>query len=1135
MSICFESLSDTVAVCDLTLYEYLVEQIKQNKKYRIRDYWRYRPNDNYVTFGVTTHIIKCECECLLSCTCTLGYREWRYLCITDSTNKTSSDLIVYEPTALGLSFANTSLNDIKSHAFADLNALKYLILDHNNIQVLPMTIFQNLSQLEVLNLGYNYLTYLTPGLFHSSVSLQYLDLSHNDIHVIHRDVFSLLHESFYLYLSYNNLTTLPDRIFMSLRKIDGTLDLSYNTLTSLPDGIFTSLQAIYGTLDLSYNTLTLLPDGLFISLQGIEGTLNLSYNTLTSLPDGIFTSLQKIYLGTIDLSHNILTSLPDGMFTSLQEIYYGTLDLSYNSLTSLPDGMFTSLQKIYGGTIDLSHNILTSLPDGIFTSLQEISYGTLDLSYNSLTSLPDGIFTSLQKIYLGTIDLSHNILTSLPDGIFTSLQEIVAGTLDLSNNKLTSLPDGIFTSRQIIYLGTLDLSHNTLTSLPDGMFTSLVDTNSCILDLSYNNLTTLPNRIFSMMGGLLALDLSHNDLVMLPGDMFSSMQEQDLLSLDLSHNKLVTLSDDCFKTLSKLKLLNLRSNQLMINSSLLFKSLSALKVLDISMNTLVPFSTNLFNSTVNLLSLDIFQNSLATIPSGALKTLSALIYLNISRNVLLTLPSFSTLVELTVLDLSDNKLQSFTSKTFHGLDNLQSLFLSNNQISELSKDAFYHLHELVFLNLSHNTIQEINSKAFQTKLETIDLRGNDMYRITHQSFNNFSNSTVILVDQYSSCCFIEDAQCIPQEPRPEYLTCNRMLPNVSIRVSIWVIGLFAFISNGIAYYLHSQKRHKNKVQKLLISQLSLSDLLMGINMLIIVIADLYYNEFFPSYALKWRQGFACKLAGFLSILSSEGSVFFITLISIDRLIAVKYPFGGHLLTTRMAQICTALAWLTAIFMSGLSIGLASEEGELFSISEVCIGIPIVRRHSAELKNDSIQINTTGFVPRIKLFVNRLEYIPTDIIVDQQQYEQNVTYTIAEITGSQISPIISIVIFIGVNLLCFMVVAACYIQIFRIARNASKKAARTQTHDDEIRMARKMAALVFTDFFCWVPLCITCILAQCNLIEIPPEAYVWIIGFILPINSSINPFLYVIYGEISDYWKKRKDARNARQQIEMQRR
>ena len=128
------------------------------------------------------------------------------------------------------------------------------------------------------------------------------------------------------------------------------------------------------------------------------------------------------------------------------------------------------------------------------------------------------------------------------------------------------------------------------------------------------------------------------------------------------------------------------------------------------------------------------------------------------------------------------------------------------------------------------------------------------------------------------------------------------------------------------YCIRSRKKQaKIKVQTLLISHLALSDLLMGANMLILAIADAYYGQYFPSYVDTWRQSFACKLAGFLSIFSSEGSVFFITLISIDRMLGIKYPFGGHQLEIKSARICVTLAWLMALVISVIPISLTSDK------------------------------------------------------------------------------------------------------------------------------------------------------------------------------------------------------------------
>ncbi len=96
------------------------------------------------------------------------------------------------------------------------------------------------------------------------------------------------------------------------------------------------------------------------------------------------------------------------------------------------------------------------------------------------------------------------------------------------------------------------------------------------------------------------------------------------------------------------------------------------------------------------------------------------------------------------------------------------------------------------------------------------------------------------------------------------------------------------------------------------------------------------------------------------------------------------------------------------------------------------------------------------------------------------------------------------------------------------QRSSKKAGVSQNHKKEFRMARKMFGLIFTDFWCWVPLCVACILAQSNLIAISPAMYVWIIGFVLPILSSINPFLYVIVDEISNYFEEKQKKLKAKE-------
>ena len=769
--------------------------------------------------------------------------------------------------------------------------------------------------------------------------------------------------------------------------------------------------------------------------------------------------------------------------------------------------------------LDLSDNHITSLAAGVFDSLGGLWH--LYLSDNHITSLPAGVFDSLGELWY--LDLSDNNITSLLAGVFDSLAEL--WYLDLSDNHITSLPAGVFDS--LGGLWHLDLSDNHITSLAAGVFDSLGGL--FYLDLSDNHITSLAAGVFDSLGELWHLDLSDNHITSLAAGVFDSLSRLEYL--DLSDNKLIVSPDDVFRTQGQLISLDLGNNNLTLNAPHMFTSLTALQRLNINKNKISRFLPSLLKTTVKLQSLDASENFLKSVPIQCLANLSKLVYLNMSRNLLSELPSFSAQEQLQVLDLSENKVMSLKPAKFYNLEQLTFLSLCKNALVALPGQIFYPMNNLRFLNVSNNMIQTISSLAFSNKsqLETIDARGNDLYRVSHESFKNIQNTTFI-VDKYATCCFIDEEQCLSLEPRPEYLTCNRMLRDVFLRISVWVLAMSAFICNGIAYFVRSRNRKANKVQTLLISHLALSDLLMGVNMLLLAAADVYYGEYFPSYAQTWRQGFACKFAGFLSIFSSEGSVFFITLISIDRLLGIKYPFDdGFRLTTNLARICVSLAWLTALLISVIPIALATDKGHIYGISEVCIGIPIVQRRITTLQKDLLQINVTSIsvVTKFDDFGYSFWYG-----IEQQQSVHNITYGVAEITGSQLASIYSIVVFIGVNLTCFIIVACCYMEIFRHARKTTKKSSRTQDLTEEMRMAKRMFAIVFTDFCCWVPLCFICILTQSGVFEVSPEMYAWTVGFILPINSSINPFLYVLYETITNHLKKRQEERNARENREM---
>lgn len=291
----------------------------------------------------------------------------------------------------------------------------------------------------------------------------------------------------------------------------------------------------------------------------------------------------------------------------------------------------------------------------------------------------------------------------------------------------------------------------------------------------------------------------------------------------------------------------------------------------------------------------------------------------------------------------------------------------------------------------------------------------------------------------------------------------------------------------------------NKVQNLLIVNLAVSDLLMGVYMIIIGSADAFYGHQYYLHGEEWREHGMCKLAGILSVLSSEASVFLVTFISIDRFLCIVFPFGTLRFHRSSAIKVVILVWTLAVSLSIIPTILSDHIDGFYGLSDVCIGLPLV----TTARNVTMTIdesNNDGFV-----------------------------YQIVE--GDE-GPLwgFSIFLFIVLNLLCFLIVFLCYAAIFFSVKNSEgKKCTRPQAKKEEIKMAMKMSLIVWTDLCCWFPIILMGILSQSGVVEIPVEVYAWTVVFILPINACLNPYLYTIWGKIAarkrNSFRRRKNDLN----------
>ncbi len=163
-----------------------------------------------------------------------------------------------------------------------------------------------------------------------------------------------------------------------------------------------------------------------------------------------------------------------------------------------------------------------------------------------------------------------------------------------------------------------------------------------------------------------------------------------------------------------------------------------------------------------------------------------------------------------------------------------------------------------------------------------------------------------------------------------------------MKAFIWLQVILAITGNFLVLVWRGSKLKgsKNKPQMLLILNLAASDFLMGLYLLIIAVADLYYGNNFLLQTATWRSSIVCRIAGVIGLVSSEASVFLVTLISFDRFMGVVFFMSRFRLTTRVTVKVLAALWLVAVGVSATASALSATSGNFYELSNVCLGLPL---------------------------------------------------------------------------------------------------------------------------------------------------------------------------------------------------
>ncbi|XP_047422951.1 relaxin receptor 1 isoform X2 [Sciurus carolinensis] len=509
------------------------------------------------------------------------------------------------------------------------------------------------------------------------------------------------------------------------------------------------------------------------------------------------------------------------------------------------------------------------------------------------------------------------------------------------------------------------------------------------------------------------------------------------------------------------------------------------------------------SSNVTIMSLQ--WNNLRKLPPDGFRKYHDLqkLYLQHSKIRSVSIYAFRGLYSLTKLYLSHNRINFLKPGVFEDLHKLEWLVIEDNHLSRISPLTFYGLNSLILLVLMNNVLTHLPDKLCQhmPKLQWLDFEGNHIHNLRNLTFSSCSNLTVLVMrknkinylsentfahlqklDEFSlegieisniqqrmfrplnlSHIYFKKFQYCGYAPHVRSCKPNtdgissleNLLASIIQRVFVWVVSVVTCFGNIFVICMRPYIRSENKLHAISIISLCCADCLMGIYLFVIGAFDLKFRGEYNKHAQLWRESIHCQLTGSLAILSTEVSVLLLTFLTLEKYICIVYPF--RCLGPRKCRTVTVLIliWIIGFIVALVPLSNKDFFKNYYGTNGVCFPL-----HSEDTENIGAQIY-------------------------------------------------SVTIFLGINLVAFIIIVFSYGRMFYSVHQSTVTATEIRTQvKKEMILAKRFFFIVFTDALCWIPIFVLKFLSLLQ-VEIPDTINSWVVIFILPINSALNPILYTL--------------------------
>nr|XP_013809045.1 PREDICTED: relaxin receptor 1-like [Apteryx mantelli mantelli] len=410
---------------------------------------------------------------------------------------------------------------------------------------------------------------------------------------------------------------------------------------------------------------------------------------------------------------------------------------------------------------------------------------------------------------------------------------------------------------------------------------------------------------------------------------------------------------------------------------------------------------------------------------------------------------------ITVLILRRNKIRWIQDGTFSKLNRLVELDLSANSLSELPPSLFQGLVGLQQLNISYNPLKQIFPGQFESlpQLRSLSLEGLEIPNIRNVTLQKLANLSHIYFKKFQYCSYTPHVRSC--KPNTDGISSfENLLANIILRVFVWVIACVTCFGNLFVICMRSVIVAENSQHTMAIKSLCCADCLMGIYLFVIGAFDLKYSGEYNKHAQVWMASLQCQLVGSLAMLSSEVSVLLLTYVTLEKYFSIVFPFSHYRAGKKQTISVLVIIWLLGFSLSIVPLWCKDSFGNYYGRNGVCFPL-----QSDVSERPSARGYSTG-------------------------------------------------IYLGLNLVAFITIVFAYTSMFYSIHITASKTAERSVCSREVALAKRFFFIVFTDALCWIPIFLLKLLSLLK-VEIPGTITSWVVIFILPINSALNPILYTI--------------------------